>query len=216
MLFRGEPLVDPLGASPMSTDAVLLVMACLVIFAMFVLALLVTVLIAASQLDFEQIALNSYWEPKLAFILSAEDFGVAKEDHSDRKNGIEAKLAQSWDIFMLTIFGGELAKVANWYAKPFSSKILAWTTAIFVVPAWIILGIFSLGLLWPPQLRLWLFRPHGIGDEGRNACVAKKQSTASDIRSEIMQIKLMSYERSIEVEKELRELKELLYMAMQE
>jgi hypothetical protein len=66
MLFRGEPLADPLGASPMSTDAVLLVMACLVIFAMFVLALLVTVLTAALQLDFEQIALNSYWEPKLA------------------------------------------------------------------------------------------------------------------------------------------------------
>lgn len=216
MLFRGEPLVDPTGNDLMSTEAVLLMTSCLVVFALFVLALLVTVLIATSQLDFEQISLNSYWEPKLAFVLSASDLGVTKEEHSDGKDGMEAKMAQNWDMFMLTIFGGELAKGKNWYAKPLPSKILSCTIAIFVVPVWIILGIVSLGLLWPPQLRIWLFRPHGNSEKNTHETKKHSRPQASDIHGEIMQMKLMSYERSIEVEKELSELKELLYMVLHE
>jgi hypothetical protein len=218
MLARGAPLVDPTGEHALSTEAVLLLMSFLVIFAIFLLALLVTVLIGASQLDSDQIALNSYWEPKLAFSLSSGDFGVVRQQHSDHKEGLEAKKAQMWDLFMLTIFGGEPAKGTNWYTRPLPSKILGWLTAISVVPVWTIVGFFTLGLLWPPQLRHLLFRPRGISEKERIAQTTKEQSRPqiSDIRGEIMQMKLMSYERSNEVEKQLRELKELLYTAMQE
>lgn len=218
MLGRGGSLVDPTGVERLSTEAVLLVTMFLLVFAIFLLALLVTVLIAASHLDFDQIALNAYWEPKLAFVLSAGDLGVASGDFSDRKEGFEAKKAQMWDVFLLTLLGGEPVKGANWFARPLPSKVFTLVTAMFVVPLWFMLGLCSLGLLWPPQLRLWLFRPQGICEKERCAQVTAEQSRPqiSDIRTEIVQMKLMSYERSMAQEHELRELKELLLIAMQE
>lgn len=218
MLSRGESLVDPTGVKRLSTEAGFLFAAFLAICAIFLLALLVTVLVATSQLDFDQIALNSYWEPKLAFVLLSEDFGIAVGEYSVRMNDFEARKEQLWDVYMLAMFGGEPAKGEYWFAQPLSSKVLTVASGMFVVPLWIVLGSFSAGWLWPRQLRLWLFRPLGSYGIERKATDMPEQSSlqSSDIRSEIVQMKLMSFERSNEVEKELRELKELLIIAMQE
>ena len=223
MLFRGEPVVDPTGTADFSTGAIVLVASVLGLFVVLLLALLVTILISASHLDFDLIALSSYWEPKLAFVLSSADFGVSRTSRGgdeDHHYSFTAKQARAWDVYVQTLLGGEPEKGANWFARPLHSKALTYIVAVFVVPIWILLGLATLGLLWPPQLRRWLFRPQlqiAKSRQSNSAGVAAKQTTTtSDIRNEIMQMKMMSYERSNDLENELRELKEMLRAAMQE
>jgi hypothetical protein len=217
LLIRGEPLVDPTGSSPLSAEASFLVALFLFIFAIFLIALLVSVLIAASELSFEEIALESYWEPKLAFVLSAGDFGVSLDEQQSRHDRFTRKQKQMWETLQRALTGVK-SKGDKWYAGPIHSNILTWLFAVFAVPVWIILGFFSLGLLWPPQVRRWIFHPNTVTQKQRQHHISKEQSRPqiTEIRSEIMQMKLMSYEKSNEIEKELRSLKELLQMAMEE
>jgi hypothetical protein len=118
---------------------------------------------------------------------------------------------------MVALRGKDLKKQEKWYANLSCPSAAATILAIFVVPIWFALGIVSLGFLWPPQVRRWLFRPAGRIERKRKVA-AKDDSNAqvSLMRNEVMKLKLMSYERSGEVERELRELKELLYAAMRE
>lgn len=219
MLIRGEPLLDHTGLSTLSTEAVFLVSSFLVIFAIFLLALFVTVFIAATRLDFDVIAIHSYWEPKLAFVLTSGDFGSPESNGKFKQHGdLAGKHACIWDTMMFTIFGGEPIKGENWYAMPTKSKILAWLISVVTVPVWLTLGLISMGVLWPPQVRIWIFRPHVAYDIRRMSSVKNDTATSkmSEVQNEILLMKQMTYERTNQVEYELRELKDMLYSAMQE
>jgi hypothetical protein len=219
MLIRGEPLLDHTGVSTLSTEAVFLVASFVVIFAIFLLALLVTVLIAATRLDFDDIALHSYWQPKLAFILTSADFG---ESESKGKLGqhesFAGKQARIWDTMMNTLFGGEPIKGENWYTMPTKSKMFAWLISMVAVPVWLLVGFISMGVLWPPQVRIWIFRPHVTYNVRRPPSVKKDTATSklSEVQNDILQMKQMTYERTYQIEYELQELKDMLFSAIQE
>jgi hypothetical protein len=207
--------VDPSGLNPFSTEATVLLTAFFVLMVMFLIALFLTVLLGAKQLDLDDIALHSYWEPLLGFILSTGD--IVKEPPSTPKNDWEVKKAHVWDILMQSLHGCEPTKGSSWFASPFRYHAFTQVVAFLIVPVWVLLGFVSLGLLWPPQVRLWLFRPTIYGNQ-RNVRLSDEQSRpqVSEMRNEILQLKCMNYDRSNELEKELREIKELLLLAMQE
>ena len=222
MLLRGDPFLDPSGFATLSTPAIVMVATILVLFVIFMLALLVTVLISAVCLDFDEIALGSYWEPKLAFVLFAEDLGlslptVANSDESHHYS-FAAKQARVWDVYMQTLQGGQPEKGSNWFARPMHSTVVTWITAVFVVPLWCLLGLGTLGMWWPPQLRCWLFRPAWrTCEKGRSSkWTVTEQSDPQllTIRDDILQLKMMAYEKSITIEDDLRELKEMIRSAM--
>ena len=213
MLIRGESLVDTTGINQFSGQAPFLVALFLVLFAIFLLSVLVTVLTASSILDFEQIALHSYWEPILGFILSTGTF-ANEQDVSYHKKSFEVKKAHMWDMFTRTLVGGVPKMEGGLFVYPLRSYVMTWIIAIFIVPLWFVLGLVSLGLLWPPQLRRILFRLPTT----RNQCQRSEQARTqlTDVQNEILQMKCMSYERSQKLENELSEIKELLRMAIQD
>jgi hypothetical protein len=215
MLSKGESLVDPTGVNHFSTEASVLVTSFFVLFTAFVLALLLTILLGASQLDFDQIASSLYWEPMLGFILSTGN--LSRENSSLERRSFDVKKAHLWDVLTQTLLGSEPTKGYSWFICPLQSRFLTRVIAVFVVPIWIILGAASLGLLWPPQIRLWLFRPTTMVAI-RNTRLANEESRIpiSEMRNEILQMKYMAYERSCGIENELREMKELLISAIQE
>jgi hypothetical protein len=92
-----------------------------------------------------------------------------------------------------------------------------WIVAIIALPLWVAIGALTLGLLWPPQLRRLVFRPFAL-NSGRTSYASRERASSniSAMRDEVRQLKLLGYERSGEIERELRELKELLYSAMKE
>jgi hypothetical protein len=214
-LLRGESLVDPSGSNPFSSEAIVLLTSFFVLMAMFLIALLLAIFLGSKQLDLDHIALHSFWEPLLGFILSTGDF--VKEHSSPSKSSWEVKKTHFWDVLTQSLLGSEPAKGSSWFASPFRYHILTQIAALFIVPIWILVGLLSLGLLWPTQVRLWLFRPSIHGNQ-RNVRRLNEQSRPqmSEIRKELLQLKCMSYDRSNDLAKELREIKELLLLAIQE
>lgn len=223
LLLRGESLVSVDGTEEMSPEAIILVALFLFCFALLLLALFVTILIAALQFDFEEIALGSYWEPKLSFILAMNELSCRRPSAHDEPScgqRLMAKLELAWDLMILSLVGGESNQGKHWYASSSRSRCLAWPLwmlSIFVVPIWFVLGCATLGLLWPPQLRRIIFRPVTSAARVKGAKAAEESaSQIARMRNEIMQLKAMSYDRSSDVHGEIHDLKELLLMALKE
>jgi hypothetical protein len=277
LFFNNDALIDASGASQMSVEATMLVAVFVGVLILVLLGLLVMAVVTALESDVYETALRSYWEPKMAFVLSAYDVGgffccyhQAQERYSFQPSSCEDRytmqLARAWDLVMLSLsptkpsFSAEpTAADASatpdrqnklWYTKTaqaaaasrqqgsFSSfqAILAWPlwiVSIILVPIWLLLGFLTLGWLWPPQVRRWLFQPKGFynvmgrhrghhggsSDGGGDVVGATMEYTStqlSGMRTEMNNIKTMSYEQSGNIEREIRELKELLYLAMKE
>jgi hypothetical protein len=180
--------------------------------------------VAASQLDFESIALRSWWEKKLAFHYTSADLGlpdwVSSNGHDLRSVGVTERLERAWNMLVLSIVGGTSKKRKHWYEGIPTNEVWSWplwTISIILLPLWIFLGMITLGLLWPPQLRRLLFRPFAFHSERMSKIFGDSASSnISAMRDEVRQLKMLSYERSGEIERELRELKELLYSAIKE
>lgn len=224
LLLRGEALVGVDGSQEMLPEAIILVALFLFFFALLLLALFVTILIAALQFDFEEIALGSYWEPQLAFILSMNELGCRRSSPSNLPScgqRLLTKVELAWDLMMISLVRGQPKNEKHWYTSSSRSSYLSWPLwmlSIFVVPIWFILGCATFGLLWPPQLRRIIFRPVGRSNKLRKTNMAAEEcaSQISRMRNEIMQLKAMSFDRSSDVHREICDLKELLFMALRE
>jgi hypothetical protein len=222
MLVRGDALVD--GFHEMSVRAIVLVTLLLLCLALFCVSLFVMLVVAGSQLDFEAIASRSWWEKKLAFHYTAADLGlpnwVSSTDHGLGSIGVTERLEHAWNLLILSIVGGTSKRRKHWYEGVPTNDVRSWplwTISIIVIPLWVVLGMVTLGLLWPPQLRRILFRPFAFSSERVNKALGERASSnISATRDEVRQLKLLSYERSGEIERELKELKELLYSAIKE
>lgn len=222
MLVRGETLVD--GFSEISVRAIVLVTLLLLSIAFFLVGLFVMLVVASLKLDFESIALRSFWEKKLAFHYTAEDLGIHESKSSSgcglSSVGVTGRLERAWNLLIVSLIGGISKKRKHWHEGVPASDVLSWPlwiVAIFVIPLWVVLGAVTLGLLWPPQLRSLLFRPFGFHSErGGQASVQQTAINVTAMRDEVRQLKILSFERSGEMERELRELKELLHSAIKE
>lgn len=173
---------------------------------------------ATSYLDFEQVAIQSYWEPKLAFVLTAGDFDVAKKTKPSKVTGFELRKSQMWDYFMSQINGMDQTKGLSWVPTPLPYRIFCWIPALLVIPIWFIAGLLSAGFLWPRQVRLWLFSPKRFNRQLETERLSSDTSKIqiADIRNDLSNLKMMSLEKSGEVVRTLQEIKEILFAAMQE
>ena len=111
--------------------------------------------------------------------------------------GSEEWFRDKWDSIMSTfehdLYGAteeDMRPIDFWY------DILIKTLAVLVIPPWLILGFVTVGILWPPQVREWLF--------------VQKETAAS--RAEIERRKL---EQLQEIQRDTKLLKEELRMEMQ-
>jgi len=231
MMLLRQPLTDVEGQQTMSFAAILLIALFCLFLIFFLVGLLVTVLVAASNLDFDTIAVGSFWEPKLAsyFAINEDIVGLSREESSTRKGiscciSFSAKLEETWNLLTVSLFGGDSRKRMHWYtgATASSSGARAWAlraAAIIVLPTWIVLGIFSFGLLWPPQIRRLLFQPMGYSAASSRKAMSSTENAAtqvSQMRNDISELKILSVERSGTLEREFRELKDALHSAMKE
>jgi hypothetical protein len=222
MVVRGETLVE--GFNEISVRAIVLVALLLLSIALFLVGLFVVLVVASLKLDFESIALRSFWEKKLAFYYNAEDLGFPEWISSSGCGlstvGVTERFERAWNLLIVSLIGGSSKKRKHWHEGVPGSDVLSWPlwiVAIFVIPVWVLIGAATLGLLWPPQLRTLLFRPFGLHSErSGQGSVQLTAVNVNAMRDEVRQLKILNFERSGEVERELRELKELLHSAMKE
>ena len=181
-------------------------------------------LTAALKCDNEAVALESYWEPKLALVISSQSSKSAaarykKDMWIPRPSGMDgfvAKLEETWGLAM-ALFG--VGTDRYWYAAstiPLVPRIFFKATLIFILPLWLLVGLATFGVLWPPQVRRAIFRPRlrAEGEVKRNEAREFFASQIAGVRNEVVKLKGMSYEQSNDLYHEIRELKTILASAM--
>ena len=225
MLIRGESLVDMQGTAEMSALAIVLVAFFLLFLVVFMIGLVLVILVAASKLDFADVALESFWEHKLAAHFDAVDLGISEIEPkiSERSccDNTSGRLEQVWTLLTVSVTGGTATKKKHWYAGSTSAGWKGWVLsllAVFLIPIWLVLGALTFGLAWPPQVRRFLFRPIGRSQKKQEHKAAADHTAAQVLRmrEDMMQLKILSFERSYDLEKEVMELKDLLYAAIKE
>jgi len=122
----------------------------------------------------------------------------SEEKKSDHANAVISKdwLRYEWDALMSLFEHDSYRASAEETQSDFWIDGFKKMFAVLIIPIWVIVGFLTVGLLWPPQVREWLF--------------IQKETSAS--RAEIERQKLKQLE---EIEDETKTLKNEIRMEMQ-
>ncbi len=191
-LMRGE---IPQGGGEWSKDAITLASVFLVLCILWVAAVLLNVVMAAFRIDPDEVALKVFWEPQLAKVLA---IGLPH-----RQIDAYYPMEQLWNILTSQRDDDDNERKVSGKFKASTMGVLG----IFVIPLWILAGVLTLGWLWPPQVREWLFRPKGFHNSSRPA---PPNTPTSQLSHEVRLVKMMAYDRAMDLERELQNLRELV------
>ena len=178
----------------------------------------VALVVSESQrLDRHQIALRWYWEPKVALTVMMRP---AKEQMKESPSYIQRYcnfMEDIWHVLSSSIRGGQWKRNVHWYACGLRPGGIVFTRilACILLPIWFWLGVATLGILWPPQLRRWIFSTR-IVDRKKQSPVHERLTAAklSHLKGEIQQFQAQSVQQNFEMQKDLAQIKELLTRAM--
>jgi hypothetical protein len=214
-LVVGEPVVKIDDLSSLGNGIGLLAFVFSVALFVILSSILCMVVMMGSRWNIDNLALISFWEPKLTFVV------FAFRPRTAINNASKATLASLWDIAIHIFLGRNGVKGKYWYArfarKPALAKLCYWLITVIFIPIWLLVGALTFGLLWPPQVRCFLFRPQKAfsaqASRGKLSPTEVYASQVSSMRQELTHIRDMSYERSNDVQREVRDLKEILLLA---
>ena len=220
---------------PVLTDAgyelSLGVFAILVIFTIsctwWLMSLVATIVTEASRLDRRQLSLAWYWEPKVALTVMTST-GNSKNEKlgGDFSPSLVERYCDGsekyWHI-LGSALRGERSDV-HWDALCFRSTPVLFLTgflALFLLPLWFASGLVSLGLLWPPQIRRWLFCPRPAGSTvfnrgSRSFALDEDDLTRrklSRLRTDVIDFKSTAYDQNHAIQKDLAVIKGIIFRA---
>lgn len=104
---------------------------------------------------------------------------------------------------------------------------LRFLTMAFIIPAWVFLGIVTMGILWPPQIREFIFSSpvsKGITEEAdeirktqtlklKNEIEVLKEGVMRDLaidRTSVVQIQGLVADRKLEIQREMKQIKRIM------
>lgn len=241
LMLLGTPLIDTTDetAYSLNSGSVILISVFTALLVLFIVSLLISVVSEALRIDLDEVALGYFWEPKLNFAFMVDDLAsCCSRSNKPHVDGVQkrrlmqkpsfgerfsAALEDAWTVVDYGIFGGERRRGNMWYVAFCNNKassLVAWplrVSCMIIAPVWLVLGLATCGLLWPPQVRRRLFRPARSSIRSTresNAAAEYASSQVAGMRGDVLQLKTMSYEKSNDVRQEIHELKELLYAAL--
>mmetsp|Transcript_14949 Transcript_14949/g.21905 ORF Transcript_14949/g.21905 Transcript_14949/m.21905 type:complete len:844 (-) Transcript_14949:121-2652(-) len=218
-----------------------------VIFMFLVVILLANVLIAIVTESYkviqDQRAAIVFWTNRLDFVAEMDavangpwKFRLRKmlgiqmdaDEHTEVVFGREF-WKRLMDLFEDDIDGGAMS------AEFWAYNLLRVTTAIIIIPSWVILGMFSAGWLWPPQVREAIFTStvtqHNSEtereDELRKTQVIKLRGEVAELkeemgkelkvdRTQVVQMKSLVAERRAEIANEMKHIKRIMTMLFEQ
>lgn len=237
LLALGTPLIDTDAVSRAETinnGTIVLIATFTVFMVVYLVNLVITVVVESARLDADDIAVENYWAPRLMFWAMVRDLTptswlpkrlrtskgrVLRQPSWDQR--LSAAMERNWDLLVVALMGGEPRRNGFWYRSCFQGHRNVLTVlclrmmALVVMPLWLLVGLVTLGLLWPPQVRSWIFQttaPTGTTEKPPEL----PSLLATSIRHDLMQLKALSFDRSKDLEREIRVLRELLESAIEE
>lgn len=226
LLLLGTPLVDTddPDVEELTNGTIVLIAAFTLLLVILLINIVISVVMEAARQDWEEAAVADFWESKLVFVYLTNDlfpcFSSTALDDSSRKQKKNRKVANDdswsdnlgylWEACMLSIFGWRQNRNSN-RGNPLVAGFLR-VISLIVVLIWLTLGLVTLGILWPPRVRSWLFRVRrNVSNENKLEYSAHQFAA---IRNDLLQLKTMSYEKTQSVEQQVWELRQILLMAV--
>ena len=212
----GEPILTEDDSLSTAATIVLIVFTVLAIW--WLISVVVLAVSEAQSLDRRQIALHWYWEPKVTMVWTRN---MRKPELSEQSSCMQRycdRMEELWFVLTALIKGDDYKRrELHWYSSCFRPGFVrGFMTpfALLVIPIWLILGAVTLGLLWPPQVRRWLFK---------TTILSKDQTTSIEDRltgSKLSQLKgkwhkfeEASMERNGKLQDDISQIKEMLIRA---
>ena len=223
-----------------------------VLFMFLVVILLASVLIAIVTDSYkviqDQRAAIVFWTNRLDFV--AEMDAIANGPWKNRvKKAVgfgdaepEPETARSGSVFgkefwkrLMDLFDDEVDEGGFMSMEFWALMLLRFVTAIIIIPAWLVLGLFTAGWLWPPQVREAIFTStvskHSSDsekeDELRKTQVILLQKEVSELkedleqelavdRTQVVQMKSQIDHRKAEIANEMKHIKRIVTMLFEQ
>jgi hypothetical protein len=224
-LILGEPILGSVGELSVydkqtPTSMVVLLIFFTLLWIMWLLSAISVVVSEAKRLDRDKIALRWFWEPKVALDTSPARQESMKEGTTRMERYCNA-MEFLWHVLSCSIKGGPEKHEMYWYAWCLQPGIIIVTrcVACIVLPIWFCLGIVTLGLLWPPQIRRWLFSTKAILNGKKPKGAVQERLTAaklSHLKGEMEEYHTKTLEQNHAIQRDLAQIKELLFRASSE
>ena len=224
-LILGEPVIHEDGYQTLSRSMTALLVTFIFLWIWWVVSVLVMTVSEAYRIDRQQIALRWYWEPKIALTIFVGD----KPKFANPPSYVQRYCDQMetlWHILASSIQGGVQNKKGevHWYACCFRPGVIILTrlAAIIVLPIWWVLGLVSLGILWPPQVRRWLFNwcsSGSIKNSTKQPSTGGERLTAaklSNLKADVLKYQSIALEHNNKLQQDIAQIKGILLRAMKE
>jgi ankyrin repeat protein len=196
----------------------------------------VIVMVVSEPMDRAQLALTWYWEPKVALLATSAAVVTTQltptpscsQRYCDSMEGFWHILTSSLATVVGTSTVSKKKQERLWYACCFRPGVIYLTRlmAVLILPLWFLLGVATLGVFWPPQVRRWLFQTtttrSSIGSNHRQQSspspVEERLSAAklSHLQSELYQFQATSQLQSQQLQADISQIKDILVRAMTE
>lgn len=211
----------------LSTEILAIVILVTILFLWWIVSVTATIVSEASKMDRQQLALTWYWEPKASLTV------LTSTGNKNRKMTDSPTLVQQycdisekyWHIFSCAV-RGEQSDIFwdSWCFRSTVTLVAAGFLALLILPIWFALGVVTLGLLWPPQIRRWMFSPHPVGSprarkNSRSRLYGPNEddlmkTKLSKLRSDLVDLKAITQDQSHQIQKDLGLIKDALFRAM--
>ncbi len=192
-----------------------------IIFILLVHSISTTVLNMNKYTDAEKIV-GFFWLPMLTHLLLVQDicnlcfFRLRKRDFGDQESAFgQRRLGYTWE-FVCASFECAQLKNTKWgyFQRDLGSYHLLTNTifvrfvGVFLIPIWLMLGLLTLGILWPPQVRRWLFTWSLEDNCYKTISKEVKYTTPTMmLQEDVARMKGMVFERFHDMQSELHNIK---------
>ena len=170
---------------------------------------------------------NGPWKSRLK-----RSFGMLHDDSTTSR--VEVTFGKEFWKRLMDLFEDDIDEGI------FSFEFLCFTllriaTAVFIIPCWILVGLFSFGWFWPPQIREAIFTStvFKTTNDAENEEVLRKtqvkvlkeevKSFKTDIlqeltisRTQVVQMKSLIAERKLEIQNEMKHIKRVVAMLFEQ
>mmetsp|Transcript_19083 Transcript_19083/g.28075 ORF Transcript_19083/g.28075 Transcript_19083/m.28075 type:complete len:524 (+) Transcript_19083:20-1591(+) len=228
LLIIGEGFI---GAEASSGNTVIVLLLVFVVFAFILILHSISMYILHLQrIGTESVIVNSFWLPLLSFVMvtrswrslfccdnGAEHISYGQNDENQQRSQIQSsccssfqgRLADMWDYITIFAYSEVDIKDTKWWylqrdlgpSHLFGKKWFVRIVGTMILPLWLCLGITTLGVLWPPQVRWWIYRIRIEDDSYMDS------KPLDNVGSDNAAVKAMLYERFHSMEHELHGIK---------
>lgn len=231
-MILGQPILggeDENGASSVPTSTIVVLTSFTLLWLWWLVSVLLLAVSEAYHLDRYQIARTWFWEPKVALTVYAAPRKEQLYERPTLTQSYCSRMERTWSILTASLMGSGDRKRRNahwdaWWLRPGFPVWITRLLAVILLPVWLVVGVATLGILWPPQVRRWIFdcglvspRTANSGNStGSRVEDTLTFSKLSQLKGDVQDYQKESLEQNFVIQQDLSIIKEILYRAMLE